>query len=235
VNSVYVDLVNYAVNKDSVFLLAVAMIYCLLSLVSNSRLRGLQIGNLVVVLRSMTLDYYLYQIFPIPTRLTSYDGFINSMTINFINMVVTGDALIFRLLFIYPCLMIADHTISNRSIVLTKGNLGHSIIMHALTIYYMTEDNYAAIIRCLSDQDIDGSVVAIRQLIDNLGSCDAVLERLQEKVPSLIVNQMNGPGEDMPLECVGACMSLALIECLGTKVDEPEISDQMLLLANAHL
>lgn len=86
----------------------------------------------------------------------------------------------------------------------------------------MTEDNYTSIIRCLTDQDIDGSVVAIRQLIDNLGSCDAVLERLNEKVPSLIVNQMNGSGEDMPLECVGASLSLALIECLGSKVDEPE-------------
>ena len=44
------------------------------------------------------------------------------------------------------------------------------------------DDLYLPIIKRLSDQDINGCLVAIRHLIEKLGSCDSVLEQLFKEV-----------------------------------------------------
>ena len=86
----------------------------------------------------------------------------------------------------------------------------------------MDEEGYPPVIRCLKEQDIDGFIAAIRLLIDTKKPDGSIQEKLFKEMPSFIANTSNNPFEFMSKEFVGASISLALKECLSTKIEKDD-------------
>ena len=86
----------------------------------------------------------------------------------------------------------------------------------------MDEEGYPPVIRCLKEQDVDGCIAAIRLLIDTKRPDGSIQEKLFKEMPSFIANISNNPDECMSKEFVGASISLALKECLSTKIDKDD-------------